>query len=341
VTVSSIYIGGGTPTYLSEKQLCRVLKILNTSFKIKKDAEITIEVGPETIAQEKGEEKLKILLENGVNRLSIGFQTADNKILKLLRRRHNSKKAIDVFNLAREIGFQNINIDLIPGLPDQTLIVWQNDLRQIGSMKPSSITCYPLSIKESMNIWPIFKKERQRFPNREEVILMQIMACEFFNQLGYNQLPACWFVKHPERREPEYKFEKSGNQLSLGVSTYSFINGFQYFNFPAVEQYIEAVGKGDLPIWKGIKLSKEESMRRSIIFDLKTGLNTELFETKFGEKPKAVFESTWKRLENLGLTEDDGKIIGLSYKGKLFADEVCKEFFSVKVKIPLRNKIKG
>ena len=334
VIVNSIYIGGGTPTYLSVQQLERVLKLLKTKFNIKPTAEITIEAGPETLAGEGGEEKLKTLLQNGINRLSVGFQTFNDNILKSLWRRHNSKQVIESFKLARKIGFENINVDLIPGLPDQTLEIWQKDLEQIGKLKPASITCYPLSIKQTAAIWQMYKKERKRFPSREDVIIMHIMANEFFNKLGYAQRPIWWFTKTSNYvyRQQIHKWGELGEQLALGVSGYSFINDFQYFNYKSVPQYLEALEKDNLPIWKGTKLSKEDLMRRLILFGLKTGLNKTLFKSKFGTNPKDVFKEIWKKIENLGLVEESDKIIQLSYKGKLFADEVSKEFYSNEVK---------
>lgn len=334
ITVNSIYIGGGTPTYLSVAQLDRALKLLKTKFDIKEDVEITIEADPETLIDNNGKEKLKILLQNGVNRLSIGFQTFNDDILKLLRRRHNSRQAIDSYNLSKKVGFKNINIDLIPGLPDQTLEIWQNDLEQVIRLEPTSVTCYPLSIKQTAGIWLMLRDEKQRFPNRENVIIMHIMANEFFNGLDYTQRPVWWFTKTPGYvyKQQIHKWGELGEQLALGVSGYSFINDFQYFNYRVVPQYLEAIKKGKLPIWKGLKLSKDDLMRRMILFGLKTGLSKKLFELKFSKNPKDIFKDIWRKLENLGLIEEDKEIIQLSYKGKLFADEVSKEFYSDKVK---------
>jgi oxygen-independent coproporphyrinogen-3 oxidase len=334
IAIKSVYIGGGTPTCLSAKQLERVLRLLKTKFIIKKDAEITVEAGPETIIGKDGEEKLKILLQNGVNRLSIGFQTFNDNILKLLGRRHDSKQAIECYNLAVKAGFKNINIDLIPGLPYQTLEIWQKDLEQIGKLKPASVTCYPLSIKQTAAIWQMYQKEKNRFPGREDVLIMHIMANEFFNKLGYAQRPVWWFTKTSEfvYKQQIHKWGELGEQLAIGVSGYSFISDFQYFNYRTVPQYLEAVEKGNLPIWRGIKLSKEDLMRRMILFGLKTGLSKNLFKIKFGQNPKDIFKEIWGKMKNLGLIEEDEEIIQLSYKGKLFADEVSKEFYSDEIK---------
>lgn len=330
ITVNSIYIGGGTPTYLSVNQLERVFGLLKTKFKIKKGAEITIEAGPETLIGKEGEKKLKILLQNDANRLSMGFQTFDDNILKLLNRRHNTKQAIEAYNLAKNVGLENINVDLIPGLPDQTLEIWQNDLEQIGKLEPASITCYPLSIKQTTGIYPLYQKERQRFPSREDVLIMHIMANEFFNKLGYNQRPVWWFARTPQYvyKQQIHKWGELCEQLALGVSGYSFINDFQYFNYRTVPQYLEAIKNHNLPIWKGIKLLKEDLMRRMILFGLKTGLSKKLFASKFSINPNDVFKDVWKKLESLKLVEYDKDVIQLTYKGKLFADEVAKKFYS-------------
>lgn len=332
VKLSSVYIGGGTPTYLSSKQLNGVFSLLRDHFSIKKRAEITVEASPETIVAKDGLGKLETLLQNGANRLSIGVQTFNDNILKLIYRRHNSLQAIQAFNAANQIGFKNINLDLILGLPYQSLEYWQNDLEKIAEIDPPSVTCYPLSIKQTAAIWTMYQKEENRFPSRENVILMHIMANEFLGNLGYFQKPVWWYSKSLKYfyKQQIYKWGELGEQLALGVSGYSFINSFQYFNYRTISQYMESLNKNILPIFKGEKLSKKELMRRMIIFGLKTGLNKYLFELKFNKKPKQIFNSIWKKLENLELIEENSELIQLSYKGKLFADEVSKEFYSKK-----------
>jgi len=205
---------------------------------------------------------------------------------------------------------------------------------KIKKLNPTSVTCYPLSIKQSSGIWQKYQKEKDRFPNRENVIIMHTMANEFFNKLGYTQRPVWWFTKTPMfvYKQQIIKWGELGEQLALGVSGYSFINDFQYFNYRNIPQYLEAIESGKLPIWKGIKLSKEDLMRRLILFGLKTGFSKKLFKSKFGKNPKEVFKDIWEKLENLKLIEEDKEIIKLSYKGKLFADEISREFYNNKVK---------
>ena len=334
ITINSVYIGGGTPTYLSVQQIGRVFQVLRSKFKIGNDIEITVEAEPETIIGKKGEEKLRVLLQNGVNRLSIGFQTFNDDVLKLLRRRHNSKQAIESYNLAKKVGFENINIDLIPGLPDQTLEIWQSDLEKISELEPTSITCYPLSIKKTAALWLMYQKEKERFPSHQDVITMCIMADEYFSNLSYIKRPVWWYTKTSEYvyRQQIHKWGELGEQLALGVSGYSFVDDFQYSNYRITSQYLEAVERGDLPIYKGTKLSEEDLMRRLILFGLKVGLSKKLFQLKFNKNPKDVFKDVWEKLEKLGLIEEDDELIELSDKGSLFADEIAKEFFSKETK---------
>jgi len=334
VILKSIYIGGGTPTYLQSQQLERVFEIIKNNFTIKNGAEITIEAEPDTIITEDGKEKLKTLLKNGVNRLSIGFQTFNNDILKFIGRRHTFEQATEAYNIAKEVGFENINIDLITGLPDQTLEVWENDLMQAMKLNPNSITCYPFYLKEGTGLWSIFKKEPQRFSTKELVILMNIMTAEFFKEHKFIQRPLRWFAKEPKYmyHQQLFKWEEIGEQLAIGPSSYSFINDFQYFNQNNIPGYLDSVNKGELPIEKGAKLNQEDLMRRLIIFGLKSQLQKKIFKDKFSIEPREVFKNIWDKLENLGLIKENNEIIQLSYKGRLFADEVAKEFFSDKIK---------
>ena len=339
VTLNSVYIGGGTPTYLSSKQLERVFTTIKTNFNIKENAEITVEAEPDTILAVDGEEKLKTLYNNGVNRLSIGFQTFDDKILKFIGRRHTSQEAIDAYKLAKKCGFKNINIDLITGLPDQTPEVWERDLNQVMKLKPVSVTCYPFYLKQTAGIWHFYQREPQRFLNKETVILEHIMTAEFFKKYKYIQRPIRWFVKAPKYmyHQQLFKWEEIGEQLAVGVSSYSFVNNFQYFNCDVMSYYLNMIENGELPIERGIKLSEEDLMRRLIIFGLKSRLYKRIFKSKFGKNPKDVFKEIWKKLEDLGLIEEDEEIIQLSYKGKLYADEVAKEFYSEGVKQQIKD----
>lgn len=339
-TLTSIYVGGGTPTYLSPKQLERVFKLLNSRFKIKENAEITVEASPETLLTQDGKEKLKTLLDNGVNRLSIGFQSFDDDILRLIGRRHNSNQAIEAYNLARKIGFANINIDLISGLPKQTLEIFQKDLEKIKELSPNSITRYPLTITEGSALWLMHEKNKLSLPTREELIIIDIMTSKFLQKAGYLQKHIWWYIKKPKYilKAHSQRFGKLGEILALGVSGYSFIDNYNYFNYRTINEYLNLIEKNIIPVWKGEKLLTDELIRRLIVLGLRTGINKEFFKSRFGKEPKEFYSKTWEKLKTLNLVEEDEKFIKLSFKGSLFADEITKQFFSIKVKKALENK---
>lgn len=332
--ISSLYFGGGTPTYLTTRQMNDFIKYFINKLNITSNAEITCEASPETITGSEGKEKLKTLHNNGVNRLSFGVQSFDNEILKLCGRRHNRKTAISAFKNAKEIGFENINIDLIPGLPDQTLKGWERELKILAELKPPSVTMYPLTIKKHAIIYNMFKREPNRFPNNGMILLMNIMAVELLKELGYKQKPAWWYITSPKYiyRQQIHKWKKMGEQIALGVSSYSYFNNYQYRNYNDLKDYINIIQSNRLPIERGQRLSKIEQMRRFMIFGIKAGINKKEFKNKFGVDLEEVFYKTLNRLERLELINNNRNSVNLTYKGYLFADEVSKDFFSQRIK---------
>ncbi|MEA3329797.1 MAG: radical SAM family heme chaperone HemW [Nanoarchaeota archaeon] len=331
--IKSVYIGGGTPTYLSKEQLKHLLDFINSRFKIEKGTEFTIESSPETLDKE----KLRILLENGVNRLSIGVQTFDDDILKLILRRHNSKEAISAYNLAREVGFKNINLDIIRGLPDMSLKKLLKDLEILEKLKPESISGYHLIVKPTAAIQKMCNDEPKRFPDEETNLLMHIMAMEKMKQLGYEHNPIDWFyLKSKVYEQQIHKWEEIINQLSFGLSVYGYINNVQYYNEGDINKYLELINEGKLPIKGGLELIKKEQRNRKFIFGLKTKINKEFVKKEFGEIPNEIKDKI-NKYKKLGLIEENEKYIKLTQKGALFADEICIEFYSEEVLKKINN----
>ena len=271
MNIKSIHIGGGTPTYLSVEQLGSLMDFLHKKLNIEKDAEITFESCPETLIKEDGDAKLKLLLEKGVNRLSIGIQSFDDEVLKTAGRNHNAREAFMALRLARNCGFKNINIDLMIGLPDQTLQSWSETLSKVEELKPESITAYHLRIKSIVPFFNLFKNQLERFPSDNNILTMDVMIRKKLSDLSYKENPANWFNKESKfiYHHQEQKWKETAELLALGVSSYSFINNVQYYNYSNLKDYFEAIDNGKLPIHKGIKLDEKEQIIRKIIFGLK------------------------------------------------------------------------
>ncbi|MCX6803152.1 MAG: radical SAM family heme chaperone HemW [Candidatus Diapherotrites archaeon] len=325
--IRSVYIGGGTPTFLSKVQLGDLLDFINIAFEIKPCTEFTVESSPETLDKE----KLKILLEKGVNRLNIGVQTFNDSVLRLILRRHNSKQAIESFKLARDVGFTNINIDLIRNLPDMTVEKTLTDLNIIAELMPESVSVYPLIIKPTAPIKKLYTKEPKRFPDDKTAFLTHLIIMEKLQQLGYEHNPIDWFhLNSKVYTQQIQKWEEGINALSFGVSAYSYVNNIQYCNAMNLTEYYSFIEKGKIPVCRGEKLSKEEQLNRKFVFGLKTKIDKGLIGKEV-EKVSCEIKSKMDEYKRLGLIEEDEKYIKLSLKGILLAEEVCSGFYSKEV----------
>jgi len=324
VEIISIYIGGGTPTYLTSKLLRDFLSYLKEKLNIKNNVEITVEGSPETL----DESKLKTLVEQGVNRLSIGIQSFEDPLLRFIGRRHDSKQAIEKFMLAKKY-FNNINIDVMYGLPTQKLEDWKHTLNNLIKLKPSSITTYYTRVKPNTPLWTLLKISPNIFPSEEEVNQMHRIAIKSLTKIGYKQNPLDWFNLPGKKHQQQIqKWQENAELLALGISSYSFMNNYQYYNFDSLPDYYRAIDQGRLPITMGKKLSKEELIRRKVIFGLKILPDgVEINKEDYGLLKEMIEELTKQ-----GFVKFQNNHLSLTEKGILVADEVCAQFFSDEVK---------
>ena len=253
-----------------------------------------------------------------MNRLSLGVQTFNDKILSFKRKRHDSKQAIKALNTAKE-KFDNVNIDLIVGLPDQTLEIWESDLEIALKTKVPSITTYPLKIKpEAPVVYRLFERNPQRFPDEKTFLLMYIMSMEKFNEAGYEQYPAWWFTKSLKYvyKQQIHNWENNGEILALGIAGYSYINKWQYYNVRTLKYYLESLNQNRLPISRGVMLSTlEEQARRNLVLGIRCKINKYKFREKYKFKPEEKFNKILSKLEDLGLIINYENEIKLSYMG--------------------------
>lgn len=320
-----VYIGGGTPTYLSSKQIDRLLKNIKNNFNIIKDAEFTFEASPETVDKE----KLDVLIKNDVNRVSIGTQSFDDNILKYINRRHNSEQTIKAIELI-EKEIQHINLDLIVGLPKQSLEIWENDLLKIINHKIPSVTTYPLKLKSKTRLFKQYQKNHDILSNNKDLFLMCIMAMENFKDNNYREYPVWWHIKSDKflYKQQIHKWENNGNLIGIGVAGYSYFNGCQYYNHRNLGDYFNSLNKNKLPIWKGKKLDIKEQARRNLIFGIKCKIDRNLFNNKYDFYPEDNFKEIFYELQEKKLINYSNDIINLTYKGKLLAEEISRMFIN-------------
>lgn len=325
----SVYIGGGTPSYLSPAQIRRLFAVLNKYVTIAEGTEISFEVHPENA----NTALFQVLKESGVNRINIGVETFDDKILAQERRRHTVQQAVDAYDLAMQHGYDNINLDLIYGLKGQTLDIWETNLHYIAELRPASACMYYLRLKKGTSEYKAFQQYPDLFPTEDELLLMHIMSFESMDDIGYRQDTVDWFIReicyfHVYQDQNWQKTDRT-ELLGLGASAYSYLNGIQYYNINDIDIYNTQLHSGAWPIWKGEYLSsKDERMRRALMLGLKSRVSRAYFGDVFGVDVVDQFSETFEKLTRLGLVHIGPEFVDLTYRGKLFADEVGREFYS-------------
>jgi len=322
--IRTIYLGGGTPTILSGVQIYNILEFCKNKFTIDKNAEITIEANPGTVDGE----KIKLLIESGINRLSLGAQSFNNLFLKKLGRIHNTQDIIDSYYLAREMGFNNINIDIMFALPGQTTKDLQTTLKKAVSLKPDHLSLYNLTIKPGTEYYKEYKRGRLKLPTEDEEFDMYNWAINFLEENGLEHYEIANFARPHKRSMHNLIYWQNRPYLGIGAGAYSFIKGYRYMNYENPARYIKEVMSGKFPIDNGEKLSSRKRMIETIILGLRTkdGVSYKKYKTRFGINLNDIFSKQVNKLINLGLLEEGECKIKLTRKGIFLANTVFREF---------------
>lgn len=329
----SVYVGGGTPSYMSPSQIDRLFRAIKTSVDVLPQAEISFEVHPESGSKD----RLEILASHGVNRINIGVESFDDAVLSSENRRHTAAEAIEVYHRVEAARFANINLDLIYGLKGQTLGTWESNLDQLASILPPSATLYYLRLKRGTPEHKLWKSHPETFPSDFALLAMHAMNFERMeHDLGYLQDPVDWYIRNPVHfhRYQDHNWRKTDETelLGVGASAYSYLNGWQYYNVNDTTRYQAAIDRDELPVWKGEFLTGEERMRRTLMLGLKMGIDRASFRRTYGTDVIEAFASTFDLLFGLGLVDIRSDAVTLTYSGRLFADEVGQQFYSDSMK---------
>ena len=229
------FIGGGTPSVLSPKSFDKLSQCIKDSLNLTKDIEFTIEANPGTL----NKEKLNCYKNNGVNRLSMGLQSTNNKELSTLGRIHTVSEFEESYYLARECGFDNISIDIMYGLPNQSLSDFKKTLDHVCDFNPEHISAYCLKIEENT---PFFKKQATLLlPSDEEEYEMYMALCTTLEKRGWSQYEISNFAKEGRRSRHNLKYWLSQEYVGFGPSSHSFFNGVRYFYPRDIQGYINSI----------------------------------------------------------------------------------------------------
>ncbi len=327
VEVQSVFFGGGTPTLLQARELNELLAFLREKFPFMDGTEVSIESSPETLNRA----KLSALRTGGFNRLSIGAQSFDEKVLKKAGRAHTPKQVKDAVSAARAAGFDNINMDLLYGLPGQSSEGWNATIEQTLALELESVTASDLRVQKNT---PNFYITKSEFPAISEMRKMYYAFAETFEGAGFVQQFPYQFVKKGREMNFLENQWSSGEFVGFGASSCSFIAGYDFNNALGSEEYLKAVGENGISASQGKKLLGEEAEKRFVALGLKksglnrknAGINKAKFEQRFGKGLDAVFGRQIEELESIGLVKSDNSGLALLPNGLFFHDEVARKF---------------
>lgn len=323
-TVSSLFIGGGTPSCLSVAGLKAVIEDLKSSFILLPECEITVEVNPGTI----DEVYLSGLLEAGVNRLSIGIQALQDHLLEVLGRVHQAEQAPAAVRLARKAGFRNLNLDFIFGIPGQTSADWLETLGGALALAPEHIAIYGLQIEEGTPLERAVARG-QIAPCPEELELsMYRAAIDSLTGHGYEHYEISNFARPGRQCSHNLVYWLNRPYLGLGPAAHSLLRGERFSNETSIERYSEKLCREEYPLETREKLPLETEMAETMFLGLRLikGIDLNMFYRRFGRRAEDIYRKEIAGLLKDRLVEFAGECLRLTVKGLPLANRVFREF---------------
>lgn len=327
-------IGGGTPTDLKPSQLERFLKILTAKCDMTNVKQFNYDVSPHTLIGPEGIERLKILKDYGVDRLTIGIQSMDEKVLKLMNRPHNKAEAIESVKNSMNMGFKT-NIEFIFGHPGQSVESWYEELKQIVQIDSHEYQFYRLKIEaygdQQGTIKDYKSLHEENFPSAEDCIRMKQMIFDYLGTFGIHENLRRVFTRDKSNISL-YAYNQCCNlfdQIGLGLTAFSSLRDRFLLNTQSFEHYYERIEQGMLPCNRGLIRNSEELQRWAIILPLK---NYFIIKNRFKNVTGLNIENTRfykiiQKLKEYDLVEENQSVIKLTQKGIFFADEVVRIFY--------------
>ena len=330
IEVQTIYIGGGTPSLIDAKYIEEILHIFEKRNLLKEAKEVTIEVNPGTVT----EEKLRTYKNSGINRLSIGLQSTEDKILKQIGRIHCYDDFLNTYKMAREVGFKNINVDLMIGLPNQKILDVKNSLEKIIKLEPeppNHISVYSLIVEENTPIEQMLESGELELPDEELERNMYWYVKNFLELNGYKHYEISNFAKLGNESKHNLDCWNQKEYVGFGVAAHSYIDDVRYGNIGNVEEYIKNCENGEFEKNKIIDeiendiFSKEKEFMLIGLRKIE-GVLIQDFKNKFGENPIFVFKDELNKLVDENLLIIDFDRIKLTNKGLDLANIVWENF---------------
>ena len=322
--IKTIFLGGGTPTTLTVYQLECILKECVKEFKVAPDAEITIEANPATIDIE----QMKSIRQTGYNRISIGVQSFDKTELKLLDRAHGPEEVHSTVDCARKAGFDNLSLDLMFAIPNQSLSSWESNLDKALEKNPEHLSTYNLTIEQGTAFSKLQSNGKLIMPEDGHQLELYKKTIERLTKKGFHHYEISNFARQGKECKHNITYWENTNTLGLGAGASSYINGTRFKNINLPAHYIRQVKEGKAAVEHSETLEPRQAMGETIMLGLRLlqGISIHQFERRFQVSFTSLFKKIIHSLKEkeLILIEDDR--LRLSPKGLFLADSVILEF---------------
>lgn len=322
--LDSIFIGGGTPTSLNERQLFTLCKTIKEHLPFNKETEFTFEANPGDLSPE----KLKILFEAGVNRISYGVQSFNDDLLERMGRVHRSADVFKSVKLARETGFQNISIDLMYSLPGQDLDDFRKTLTAAFSLDIVHFSGYSLIIEPKTVFYNLMKKGKLPLPGEDAEAEMYETLIEEMPKHGYQQYEISNFALPGYESKHNLTYWNNEQYYGFGAGAHSYLDGVRRSNFGPLKKYMDPLKEERLPLMSEIPLTKVEMMEEEMFLGLRktSGVSISHFVEKFAENPMKFYKDEIDNLQKKGLLSIVNERILLTKKGLFLGNEVFQSF---------------
>jgi len=322
--IDTIYFGGGTPSLLPADELNALINTIEKHFSVSANAEITLEANPDDLTSQ----KLQELKSIGVNRLSIGIQSFHNEFLTFLHRAHNASTAIQCVDAARKAGFENISIDLIYGMPNESETIWLKDIEQAIALSPEHISCYSLTIEEK-TVFGRWAASGKLSPAADEVAARHLeLLMERLTKAGYEHYEISNFARPGFYSRHNTSYWQQHQYLGIGPSAHSYNGVSRQFNISNNHLYIKSLQQGVVPFEKEV-LSREDLINEYLLTSLRThwGANVLTLKEHYAYDVLAEDGEYIQSLLEQHLAILKGEHLVLTNKGKLLADKISSDLF--------------
>lgn len=320
--VDTIFIGGGTPTSVPYETVVKMMDTVRAEFCLDKDCEITIECNPGTVTSE----ALKAYRAAGINRLSIGLQSADDELLKELGRIHTYEQFLETYTWARKAGFENINVDVMAGLPGQTLEQYEDTLKKVTELDIAHISAYSLIVEEGTPFFKLYEEDKLDLPDEETERQMYYRTKEILGAAGFNRYEISNYAKEGCECRHNVRYWRREDYLGLGLGASSCMENVRFKNTDWLDEYVmenKYMDKCEVQ-----ELSKEECMEEFMFLGLRMteGVSKTKFADTFGVTMDKVYGPVLSKLKEQKLIAEEGDLVCLTEYGLDVSNRVWVEF---------------